>query len=235
MRMIDALIMLDLDGTLIDTSQLYFQGVPIIVKRHLGIAVSDRDIIPMWGQFARKFFAHFAEGVGRQDEELIDRMYAEFSAFYNEMHNRLSTAYDGVCEFLPAMREAVHAVGVVTTRPTSRSAPVLEMSWASDVDFFVWGDQVKRNKPHPDGIEFAIREHAVDGGVCVYVGDNKHDIEAAQACQRRVVSVAALWGAMDRDSLLAARPDLSFGTFREFADWVLEGDFSGSMPASLNI
>jgi len=221
--MTDTLIMLDLDGTLIDTSQLYFQGVPAIVRRHLGISIGDQDILPMWGQLARNFFAHFAKVVGRRDEELINRMYAEFSVFYNEMHSRLSTAYDGVCESLPAIHEAVHAVGVVSTRPSSRSAPVLEMSWARDIDFFVWGDQVERNKPFPDGIEFAMRAHAINGGACVYIGDNKHDIEAARACHRRVVSVAALWGAIDQASLLDAKPDLSFGAFREFADWVLEG------------
>jgi HAD superfamily hydrolase (TIGR01509 family) len=222
-QMNDTLIMLDLDGTLIDTSQLYLQGVPAVVKRHLGISICDQDIVPMWGQLARNFFTHFAKVVGRQDEALIDRMYAEFTVFYNEMHNKLSTAYDGVCEFLPTIREAVHAVGVVSTRPSSRSAPVLEMPWARNIDFFVWGDQVTRNKPFPDGIELAMQAHGVNGGACIYVGDNKHDIEAAQSCQRPVVSVAALWGAVDRQSLLDANPDLSFNAFREFADWVLEG------------
>ena len=221
-RITDTLIMLDLDGTLIDTSQLYFQGVPDVIRRHLGISICDQDILPMWGQLARNFFAHFAKVAGRRDEVLVDRMYAEFSVFYNEMHNRLSTAYDGVCEFLPAIREAAHAVGVVSTRPSNRSTPVLEMSWARDIDFFIWGDQVERNKPFPDGIELAMRAHAVNGGACVYVGDNKHDIEAARACHRRVVSVAALWGAVDRDGLLDAKADLTFGTFREFAEWVLE-------------
>ena len=222
-RMTDALIMLDLDGTLIDTSQLYFQGIPPIVQRHLGISVSDHEILPMWGQFARNFFAHFARATGKMDEALIDKMYEEFSIFYNEMHNRLSPAYESVCESLPVICEAVHAVGVVTTRPTSRSAPVLEMSWAKDVDFFVWGDQVPRNKPYPDGIEYAIQRYAVDDGVCVYVGDNHHDIKAAQACHRHVISVAALWGAMDRDRLLAAGPDLSFDTIQTFTEWVVSG------------
>ncbi len=219
----DALIMLDLDGTIIDTSQLYFRGIPPIVQRHLNIAISERDILPMWGQFARNFFAHFARSAGNPDETLIDKMYQEFSIFYNEMHNRLSPAYEDVCESLPVIRKAVHALGVVTTRPTSRSAPVLEMSWAQDVDFFIWGDQVPRRKPFPDGIEFAMQRYAVENGVCVYVGDNAHDIKAAQACDRRVVSVAALWGTMDRDRLLAADPDLSFDAFQTFTEWVISG------------
>ena len=219
----DTLLMLDLDGTLIDTSQLYFQGIPPIVKRHLGISVSREDILPMWGQFARNMFAHFAGSIGNHDEELIDTMYAEFSKFYNEMHNELSPPYEGVCELLPKIREAVHAVVVVTTRPVSRSAPVLEMSWADGVDGFVWGDLVKRNKPFPDGIEYAIGKYAADGCRCVYVGDNPHDIEAAHAARPKTLGIAALWGAMNRKELLASRPDLSFESFGELADWIVQG------------
>jgi hypothetical protein len=33
----DTLIMLDLDGTFIDTSQLYLQGVPAVVRRFSAI------------------------------------------------------------------------------------------------------------------------------------------------------------------------------------------------------
>jgi pyrophosphatase PpaX len=220
------LIMLDLDGTVIDTSQLYFQGVPMVVQRHLGISISGRDLLPMWGQLAIHYFRHFAVMTGRSDPALIDTMYAEFSDYYNIQHNRLTTVYDGVYEALGPIRQAIHALGVVTTRPRSRSVPVLEMPWAQYMDFFVWGDQVKRNKPFPDGLEAAMAAHAKPEGTCVYVGDNPHDIVAAQRCHRRVISVGALWGTLNRQELLAAHPDRAFETFADFAKWVIAGDTS---------
>jgi HAD superfamily hydrolase (TIGR01549 family) len=216
----DALVMFDLDGTLIGTSQLYLQGYQRVIERHCGVFVSTDDIVPMWGWFARDVFVHFARMVGRQDEELVHLMYAEFSHFYNEMHNQLSKTYDGVSELLPTIRESVHAVGVVTGRTTDRSTPVFALSWARHMDFFVWGDQVSRKKPFPDLIELAIEHYALDGGLCMYVGDNGLDMEAAHACRQKVLSVAALWGALDGTGLLAAKPDVSFETFREFADWI---------------
>jgi len=94
------------------------------------------------------------------------------------------------------------------------------MSWVRHVDFWVWGDQVPRNKPYPDGLETAMRTHAHADGACVYAGDNPHDIQAAQRTARRVISVAALWGTMDREALMAAEPDLAFATFSDFAAWV---------------
>jgi pyrophosphatase PpaX len=225
----DTLIMLDLDGTIIDTAALYFQGVPMVVERYLGITIDGNALLPFWGQFAKTIFAHFAKTVGIQDTEPVEEMYAAFSAYSNANHNRLSTVYEGVEETLGDMKKAVHALGVVTTRPSDRSAPVLEMAWTRHIDFFVWGDQVRRNKPFPDGIEKAINDHAIDGAACVYVGDNANDIKAAQACRRRVLSVAALWGAMDSDGLRAACPDHSFSTFTEFAHWVIRGGPTGGL------
>ena len=224
----DTLLMLDLDGTLIDTSQLYFQGVPPIVERHLRIHVPRDDLLAMWGQYARNYYAHFTEVAGRQDEGLVDTMYAEFSRFYNEMHNELSPPYEGVAELLPNVRDSVHAVVVVSTRPSSRSAPVMEMPWSRSVDGWVWGDQVERKKPAPDGIELAIRRYGVEGATCVYVGDNAHDIEAAQSARPETMGIGALWGTMDRESILGAGPDLSFETFEAFSDWVLEACPDGS-------
>lgn len=224
----NAFIMLDLDGTLIDTSELYFKGVPEIVKRHMGIAVDGRDILPLWGQFARNFFDYFANAAGRNDQGLVDAMYQDFCGYYNENHNRLTTVYPGVDAHLGGIAATVHAVGVVTTRPMARSAPVLLMSWVRHIDFFIWGDQVARNKPYPDGLDAAIKGHAADQDMCVYAGDNPHDMAAAQACHRRVISVAALWGAMNRDALLAADPDIAFETFKDFAAWVTAGSFPAS-------
>jgi HAD superfamily hydrolase (TIGR01509 family) len=219
----DTLIMLDLDGTIIDTSRLYFQGLPPVIGRHLNISIDRQDMLPFWGRPAKSILAHFARVAGNPNEDLIETMYAEFSTYYNANHNRFSTVYDGVDAALGVIGKAVHAQGVVTTRPRSRSAPVLAMPWARHMDFFIWGDQVKRNKPFPDGIDKAVEEHAVSGGACVYVGDNAHDIKAAKACRRRVVSVAALWGTMDADGLMAAKPDQSFIAFGDFADWVIQG------------
>jgi phosphoglycolate phosphatase-like HAD superfamily hydrolase len=221
----NALIMLDLDGTLIDTSELYFQGVPRIVKQYMGIDVDGREIRPMWGQFARKFFDYFARSAGRNDQRLVDMMYEDFCEYYNAHHNRLTTVYPGVNEQLGLIGHAVHAVGVVTTRPVARSAPVLLMPWVRHIDFFVWGDQVARTKPHPDGLEAAIGTHATDDGICVYAGDNPHDMDAARACRRRVIRVAALWGAMNRESLLASGHDIAFETFEEFTAWITAEGF----------
>ncbi|MDJ0780943.1 MAG: HAD hydrolase-like protein [Desulfosarcinaceae bacterium] len=215
-------IMFDLDGTLLDTADLYLEGVPPIVSTHLGIEVSPEALWPLWGQHARRFFQHFAAEAGCSDRGLIDQMYAEFERFYNQAHNVLSKPYPGVVSQLPSLRSAGFRTAVVTTRPTSRSGPVLELPFCQWIDDFVWGDTVARSKPAPDGLIRAMADRdAVKG---VYVGDNPHDVAAAKACPRPVLSVAALWGAIAPERLMVSAPDHAFATFSEFVEWALTLD-----------
>jgi HAD superfamily hydrolase (TIGR01549 family) len=218
------LIMLDLDGTLLDTSNLYFQGVPPILSAHLKIEIQPEELLPMWGLHARRYFVHFATKVGIRDETLIDTMYAEFERFYNHAHNTLSRPYAGVVDHLPRFREAGYRTVVVTTRPSSRSAPVLELPFCEGIDHFVWGDMVINSKPAPDGLIRALNHYEAQKGV--YLGDNPHDMVAAKASPVPVQSVAALWGAMEKERLLASAPDHAFSTFPEFVDWALTLDES---------
>lgn len=214
------MLMFDLDGTLIDTSQLFFQGIPQIVKGHLGLRVLQSDLLSMWGQPARDLFVHFAAKAGSAEVGLVNRMYSEFEHFYNRHHDELSVTYDHVEHCLPQLKARLRTIGVVTTRPTSRSKMIYRWPWSKHLDFIVWGDQVQRPKPAPDGLDLAIQQFGNGAVGAIYVGDNPHDIQAAKACRYQVISVAGLWGAMIPEVLLAASPDKAFETFRDFSDWI---------------
>ena len=55
---------------------------------------------------------------------------------------------------------------------------------------------------------------------------------ATLAARPRTLGIAALWGAMDREDLLAADPDLSFETFEAFSDWVIQGGEEDALHGS---
>jgi HAD superfamily hydrolase (TIGR01549 family) len=197
--------MFDLDGTLVDTSSLYLEGVPQVVRRHLGRDIDVSDYMDLWGHDVRQWFARAA---GEERDAAVDAMYADFEAYYIANHQRCPD-YLGVAEALESLKSRGHRVGIVTTRPQRRAELVRELPWAPAIDFVVGGDRVKHRKPAPDSLDFAIARYCGTGQAWshVYIGDNASDIVAAKASRYPVTSVAALWGCRDRESLLAAGPD----------------------------
>lgn len=213
------LAMFDLDGTLVDTSALYFEGVPRVVRRHLGTEVQPDAFADLWGHDVRKWFER-AAGSGRA--AVVDSMYADFEAFYVANH-RDCPVYDGVGDGLRRLKESGARIGIVTTRPQRRAELVSQFAWSAEVDFIVGGDRVERRKPHPDPLDFSIARYGHGCSTRTYAGDTELDIAAARAAREPLVAVAALWGTRDRASITAAGPQAAFETFGECADWLIAG------------
>lgn len=215
-------VLLDCDGTLIDTFALYSEGIPPIVLRFLGRVVSVDDILAMWGTTTREILASFARRFGRADTEVVDAMYADFERYYVAHHATVARLFPHVEASLPALRALSRVMGVVTTRPRPRAELIRQLPWSSLLDFLICGDDVERRKPAPDGLNLAIERHARPGDRFYYIGDAAGDIEAARASRNHVVAVAALWGPDSRSKLLEAGPGQAFERLDEFVRW-LEG------------
>jgi phosphoglycolate phosphatase-like HAD superfamily hydrolase len=60
------------------------------------------------------------------------------------------------------------------------------------VSCIIGGDTAARAKPHPEPLLAACRAISVEAAQCIYVGDDRRDVEAGQAAGMRVA--AAKWG-----------------------------------------
>jgi AHBA synthesis associated protein len=74
------------------------------------------------------------------------------------------------------------------------------------VGLSVWGDDVARPKPEPDGVLAAMSGLNADPRSTLVIGDSPADIMMGRAAGTR--TAAALWGGASRDRLLAESPDL---------------------------
>ena len=211
-----SLVMFDLDGTLVDTASLYLTGVPFVVDQVLGRRIDVADYMDLWGCDVREWFARAA---GDPALPVIDDMYSVFERYYVLNHGGCP-AYPGVAEGMARLDARGDVLGVVTTRPQRRAELVREFPWGSSLSFVVGGDGVRRHKPAPDGLDFAIDRYGAGTATRIYVGDNASDMKAAKASRHSIVSVGALWGCRDGSGLLAADPDCSFTHFRDCAEWI---------------
>lgn len=203
-------LLLDVDGTLIDSYRLYLESYRRALAPVLGYAPPDAEIVARAPLAERRFLAAW---VG---EERVDDCHAEMRRQYEALHaTHLDGVYDGVREMLAHLRSTGIRIGVVTGKGRAAwevTARHLDLgSW----EVVITEDEVEHPKPHPEGILRALAQMRAEPGRAVYIGDSLGDLAAGRAAGTRVG--AALWpktDAADRAGFLRAiakhRPDWTF-------------------------
>ena len=192
----------DFDGTLVDTTEMIYQGM-----RHATSTVLGREDIPR-----EALLANVGQPLPRQ-MELIDAERAEllleaYRHHHEENHDALIQAFPDVARDLSRLQAAGVTVAVVTSK--RRTSVEMALNNYPDlrgvVDRFVTLEDTREHKPHPEplwrGLELV---GDVPKEEAAYVGDSPFDVEAAKAAS--LTSVAVSWGAFSEDRLREAHPD----------------------------
>lgn len=142
---------------------------------------------------------------------------------WSEVYKRISATamYEGVPEMLARCRELRLRVGIVTTAPSTYCNKLLQHHRiAADATVCYHDVDRGRIKPAPDQMILCAKRLSVPEASCLTLGDDPRDILASHSAE--MYSAAALWGAVDREQLLAAKPTYSCQTVQDFID-VLNG------------
>jgi pyrophosphatase PpaX len=192
----------DFDGTLVDTTEMIYQGM-----RHAASTVLGREDIPR-----ETLLANVGQPLPRQmelmDAEKAEPLLEAYRHHHEENHDALIREFPQVAVALSRLQSAGIKVAVVTSK--RRVSVEMALNSFPDlrdvVDRFVTMEDTREHKPHPEplwrGLELAggfPREEAA------YVGDSPFDVEAAKAAG--LTSVAVSWGAFSEDRLREAEPD----------------------------
>lgn len=193
-------ILFDLDGTLIDTIELILSSA-----RH---AFEEWPVRPTDEEWVRGIGTPLVQQLrayAANDDE-VALLLARYRRYQNEHHDRLTRCYDDVPDVIAALADRGHQLAVVT----SKASPIAHQSLAFvGLDHFfpvvVGYDDTARHKPDPEPVRVALSRLGVSPDDAVFVGDSPHDILAGNAAD--VMTIAALWGPFDRETLADARPD----------------------------
>ena len=191
----------DLDGTLIDSTDLIMAAYRHTMQTHLG-AVPDEDAWRAgFGRPLRTQLARFA-----RTRAEVDAMTATYADYSDRHHDAMVGPYPAIRDVLAALRRPGLRFGVVTSknrRSTARGLAVCRLEGFFDVCVTV--DDVVESKPHPAPVRAALERLAAASGDTVFIGDSPHDVAAGRAAG--VSTAAALWGPCRRAQLAEARPD----------------------------
>ena len=209
-------VLLDFDGTIVDTTELIYESMRYTVREVLGRELPRETLMANVGQ-------PLSRQMELLDSEKAQELLETYHIHNEEHHEDLIRKFPGVEASLARLRDAGLGLAVVT----SKRRPSVEMALESfpglrgAVDAFVTMEDTAEHKPLPapllKGLE---RLGNVPPQRAAYVGDAPFDVEAARAA--RTLSIAVVWGAFTEEDLRAADPDYVCGDLDSAVDLLLK-------------
>ncbi len=213
------LILIDLDGTLVDTVPDLAHAVDVMM-RELDMPERGEPSVRQWiGNGAERLVrrALIDRLDGEPDEALFRRAYPIFLQAYESNVCELSRPYPGVLAGLAFLKQAGYRVGCVTNKPARYTEPLLQaLGMFDDFDIVISGDTLTRQKPDPEPLLHAARFFGVAPEDALMIGDSINDVRAARAAGFAVVCVP--YGYNHGHDIRDANPDVVIDTLEALQD-----------------
>ena len=189
-------VLFDLDGTLVDSAPDLAAALNRMRRRRGLPDAPLEQLRPMASHGARGLLqAGLGAAPGDADWALLRD---EFLANYESAICVHTRPFDGVAELLRDLRRRALPWGIVTNKLSRYSSALLDrLDLGERPGCVVSGDTVARAKPAPDPLLHAAASLGVDPAVCLYVGDDLRDVQAALAAGMDAAAAAYGYGGAD--------------------------------------
>lgn len=184
-------VLLDLDGTLLDTAPDLAAAVNAMLAGQGLDPLPERTVRDLIGRGIPHLVEKSLVAAGRPLTCELEPALNSFGGHYARLNGRASRPYPGVLEALERLRAAGLKLACVTNKAAAFTAPLLEKTGLAPLlDAVVSADQVGRRKPHPAPFLHACKLLGVTPDRAVVIGDSANDAEGARAagCQVLLVS-----------------------------------------------
>jgi phosphoglycolate phosphatase len=184
-------VLFDLDGTLADTAPDLTHALNRVRGARGLPPLPLAATRPVASQGARGLIG---AGFGIQPGDPgYDALRDEFLAVYAENLCRETRLFAGIPELLDRLDARALPWGVVTNKAERFTFPLLDLlKVRSRSACVIGGDTTGRIKPHPDPLLAASRAIGLAPQSCIYLGDDRRDVEAGQAAGMK--TAIAKWG-----------------------------------------
>lgn len=195
-------LLFDLDGTLIDTAEDLCVAASAVAQARGSPAVPLAQIRP---HVSRGGSAMLAAALPQSSAAERAALIEEFLAVYGASIARHSTLFPGLDALLRRCEAVAVPWGIVTNKPDNLAIALLEaLDLSSRCAVLISGDTLAVKKPSPEPLFEACRRLGVKPAACIYVGDDRRDVDAAVAAGMPVV--AAGWGYRTADDRIEDWP-----------------------------
>ena len=188
-------VLFDLDGTLVDSAPDLAGAANELRQAHGLPALAFEALRPMVGTGARGML-DAAFGISPGDER-FDALRADFLNRYEARILRETRVFARMETVLQALEQRGLPWGIVTNKIARFAVPLVEgLGLMPRCAVLISGDSTAHAKPHPAPLLEAARRLDLPPTCCIYVGDDRRDVEAGRGA--RMPTLAAAWGYLGR-------------------------------------
>lgn len=189
-------ILLDFDGTLMDTAPDLALAINIVLENNNRPRLDFAKVRPFASTGTRGLIG-LGFDIDESHEQYPD-LREQFLNAYHENVNAQTQIFMGFPDVLDEIEKQGLKWGVVTNKPTNLTQGIMDHHQLSNRSACIIGsDMVKNRKPDPESLHLACSMINTTPEKCVYVGDAKRDIEAGQRAGMK--TIAALYGYIPND------------------------------------
>lgn len=176
-------VVLDLDGTLVDTLPDLHEAVRALLAESGRDAPAAAEVRTMIGDGARRLVERALAWAGTPvDDAGLEAAYRRFLEIYGAAPCRASRLYPHVEETLRALAARGVRLGVCTNKPQAPTEAILRTLGVDSLfAAVVGGDAVPRRKPDPAHLQAVIDLLSATPTAAVMVGDSRNDLAPARA------------------------------------------------------
>lgn len=192
------LIIFDLDGTLVDTSEDITNALNYAIKPYGIKGLKVTDTIKMVGEGITRLIEKV---LGEDKSHLKDDVVKRFLDYYEEHLTDYSTAYPEVKETLEKLEG--YRKAVISNKRESLSRELLKrLGILGFFDMVVGSDTTAEKKPSPVPVLHVLSRLGTFPSQAVIVGDSNLDIEAGK--KAGIKTVAVTYGYREKHQLVSA-------------------------------
>ncbi|MGD9180776.1 MAG: HAD family hydrolase [Desulfobacterales bacterium] len=216
-------VIFDMDGTLIDSIDIYFKIVEIALERLKLPQVSRKRILDAAEDRDFSWELVLPGEVHHKKDEIIAAAWEIIDEIAPQMFAENLKLIRGADHILQSISTSIPRIGLVTSTQRRdlkiKMQPLKSAGVEKLFEVIITSDDVQKRKPAPDPLIACAQKLHVDSGKCVYIGDTRTDIKAGKAAGMKTVGV--LTGFDDYDMLAKEGPDVIIDSIRNLTE-VLE-------------
>jgi phosphoglycolate phosphatase len=218
------MILIDLDGTLVDSVPDLAWCVDEMMKA-LNMPVRGQDKVRNWvGNGVTKLIerALVDQLDGAPSDELFARAAPIFMDLYTDNASKRSQLYPAVKDGLKWLIDQGIRVGCVTNKDEKFTLKILKDLGLYDFfEIIISGDTLPLKKPHPAPLLHGAKFFGIAPEKAMMIGDSISDVKASRAAGFSIVCMS--YGYNHGVDIRTANPDVVIDSFAELQN-VIDGD-----------